>query len=71
MNAGVGAKPDDKYTLPMCGRHHREQHVAGDEREFWKNLGIDPIKITLVLYAVSGDHERGCEIVANARLRIQ
>ena len=62
-NAGVGAKPSDRYTLPMCGRHHRAQH-AGSERKFWQDLELDPIKIALELYLVSGNHEKGCEIIA-------
>jgi len=64
-NAGVGAKPDDKFTLPLCGNHHRAQH-AGSERKFWQALELDPIKIALELYLVSGNHEKGCEIIEKA-----
>ena len=64
-NAGVGAKPDDKYTLPLCGSHHRAQH-HGSERKFWEVLELDPIKYALELYEASGDYEKGCEIVEKA-----
>lgn len=62
---GLGIKPDDKYTVPLCGLHHRDQH-NNNEREWWETLGIDPVKKALALYAVSGDHERGCQIARAA-----
>jgi hypothetical protein len=64
-NAGVGAKPDDFFVVPLSGAEHRKQH-AGNERAYWKRVGIDPILCALALYAVSGDYERGCEVVRNA-----
>jgi hypothetical protein len=33
-HTGAGEKPSDKWTLPLCGRHHREQHAFGDELAF-------------------------------------
>ncbi len=62
---GIAIKPDDKFTLPLCGLHHRDQHL-NNEREWWETHGIDPVKTALALYSVSGDHERGAEI-ARAR----
>ena len=38
---GMGQKPDDKWTLSLCNRHHREQHGM-NELAFWKLYGIDP-----------------------------
>ena len=38
---GMGQKPDDKWTLSLCNRHHREQHGM-NELAFWKQYGIDP-----------------------------
>lgn len=63
VNAGVGAKPHDMFTVPLSGEAHRRQHTVGNERKFWDQVGIDPILYALALYAVSGDHERGCQIV--------
>lgn len=41
---GKGEKPDDKWALPLCGKHHREQHKM-NERAWWESKGIDPIKL--------------------------
>lgn len=66
FNPGVGAKPDDRWTVPLSSTLHREQHSMGEKR-FWESYGIDPIEIAKQLYAVSGDHEQGCKIIAKAR----
>jgi hypothetical protein len=57
---GTGEKPDDKWTLPLCSRHHREQH-ATNERVFWR--GTDPALVALALWAASGNHDIGEHIV--------
>ena len=63
---GFGIKPDDCWTLPLCGKHHRAQH-AGSERIFWTQSLVDPIFLALALYRVSGDHETGEQIIRAAR----
>lgn len=63
---GIGEKPDDVWTLPLAGAAHRDQH-KGNERRFWEFWGLDPVLYALALFAVTGDHERGCAIVAAAR----
>lgn len=60
---GIAIKPDDKFTVPLCGECHRRQH-AMREATFWANENIDPVKKALALYAVSGDHQAGEQIVA-------
>lgn len=65
-NPGVGQKPDDKYALPQCGKHHREQH-SGNERAFWKRYGIDAILTALAIYSVSGDAQEAELIMKFAR----
>jgi hypothetical protein len=58
---GIAIKPDDKFVLPLCGKHHRKQHEM-NEWQFWlqeKAGQVDPVKVALALYAVSGDHELG------------
>lgn len=64
---GLGIRPDDAFTVPLCGNHHRQQHEVG-ERDWWRANGIDPIFIALALYRVSGDHETGEQIVQCATL---
>jgi hypothetical protein len=55
-------RPSDVYLIPLCGRHHREQHSMS-EYEFWSGLGVDPIKIALKLFDCSGDAEEGERII--------
>jgi len=59
----LGKKPSDAFTMPLCGRHHREQH-GGNERMFWKARRYDPILVSLALYAVSGDLQTGEKILS-------
>jgi hypothetical protein len=63
---GMGEKPDDLWVLPLSGEMHRKQHTMS-EYEFWYHAGIDPVLYALALFSVSGDHERGCAIVAAAQ----
>lgn len=58
---GIAIKPDDRFTVPLCGKHHMDQHSMS-EREWWHGRG-DPVKIALALYSVSGDHAAGEQIV--------
>ncbi len=61
-------KPDDKYTVPLCCQHHREQHdCEHGERWWWYFHEIDPIKVALALFAVTGDSARGELIVSSCR----
>lgn len=69
-NPGVGMKPDDKYTLPLCTGCHRTnpeaQHEVG-EVKFWAALGIDPLVVCTRLYEVSPDVSRMREIIREAK----
>lgn len=47
---GKSEKPSDKWTVPLCNKHHREQH-EGQELAFWKKYGIDPFMLALTLKA--------------------
>lgn len=60
--AGMQAKPHDRWTLPLCGRCHREQH-EGDEAAFWAFRGYNPWVLAMTLHAVSGDHAMACEVI--------
>ena len=59
---GKGEKPDDKWAVPLCGKHHREQHGTG-ERIFWAGYDIEPIILALALFCVSGDYASGVQII--------
>ena len=59
--AGLGQKPHDMFTVPLCNKHHREQHNFG-EQKWWELRAIDPVKTALALYAETGNYERGARI---------
>lgn len=65
LNSGLGQKPHDYFTVPMCGKHHRRQHLQ-NEQNWWAAHNIDPVKVALMLFAVSGDHQEGERIVRAA-----
>jgi len=53
-NTGGSEKPSDIWTLPLCGDHHREQHIV-NEMDFWKSYEVEPFVLALSLFACSGD----------------
>ena len=61
-----GRKPDDCYTVPMTTEEHHQQHSM-NEREFWRQMGIDPIQVALALFDVSGDVPAGKKIIQKFR----
>ena len=67
---GIGIKPDDKYSLPLCHGCHvanpTAQHNVG-EIPFWGALGLDPLVICERLYAVSPDIEAMRDVIFKAR----
>src|SRR6516225_11808582 len=46
----LGRKASDEFAVPLCRGHHRELHRARDERAWWKQAGIDPIKVARGLW---------------------
>lgn len=56
-NPGVGAKPHDRYTVPLCDKHHKIQHGMG-EAKFWQSIKINAIALSAALHAASGDEEK-------------
>jgi ERF superfamily protein len=46
----LGRKVSDEFVAPLCRIHHRAVHRAGDERMWWKELGIDPIRVARRLW---------------------
>lgn len=67
FNPGVGAKPDDFWVTPLCAGHHVDfpdaQHAIG-EPAFWEIHQIDPFKLALSLWEVSGDLEAAQSIIS-------
>ena len=38
-------KVSDEFAVPLCRGHHRAAHRSRDERAWWRQMGIDPIKV--------------------------
>jgi len=66
---GKSEKTDDRWAVPLCREQHDRQHHMGDERAYWRSVGIDPLKVALALYAVTGDNDQAEIIIRNARTR--
>ena len=49
----LGRKSSDEFAVPLCRIHHRELHRTGDERKWWGNVGIDPLKAARALWATT------------------
>jgi hypothetical protein len=63
LSSNIGMKADDRFAVPLCRRHHDEQH-SGGERTFWRKYHLDPVLIALALYSITGDGEAGDDLVA-------
>src|SRR5262249_1512743 len=46
----LGRKVSDEFAVPLCRGHHRAVHRARDEPAWWKQAGIDPIKVARRLW---------------------
>jgi hypothetical protein len=46
----LGRKASDEFAVPLCRSHHRAVHRAGDEKSWWKQAGIDPVKVARKLW---------------------
>lgn len=63
VNPGVGQKPHDFFTLPLCHQHHMNEQHTMSERKFWQTYAIDPVLASLALYSVSGDVNEAMKII--------
>jgi hypothetical protein len=46
----LGRKASDEFVVPLCRTHHGEVHRAGNEAEWWKRYGLDPIPVASALW---------------------
>lgn len=57
---GMGERPDDRWSVPLCARCHRldddAQHARG-ERDWWSSRGIDPIAVAARLFGCQTHEE--------------
>jgi hypothetical protein len=64
----LGRKVSDEFAVPLCRGHHRAVHRSGDERAWWQQAGIDPIKIARRLWkATRGIGQRRSQRLGLAR----
>lgn len=68
---GMGQKPDDKWTVPLCADCHRNgsekrkaQHQM-NERKFWEQEGIDPLEVAIELFACDNHVTRMQDMVSD------
>jgi hypothetical protein len=46
----LGRKVSDEFAVPLCRTHHRAVHRVGHEPDWWKSVGIDPVKVARGLW---------------------
>jgi hypothetical protein len=46
----LGRKASDEFAVPLCRTHHRAAHRTGNEAAWWKEAGIDPVKVARKLW---------------------
>jgi hypothetical protein len=64
----LGRKVSDEFAVPLCRGHHRAVHRSRDERAWWRQTGIDPIKVARRLWkATRGMGQQQSERTASAR----
>lgn len=67
----LGRKVSDEFTVPLCRDHHHELHRHGNERAFWANLKLAPLKVAKDLWltgpAPSAPGRNNAPITADAR----
>jgi hypothetical protein len=49
----LGRKNSDEFTVPLCRMHHSQNHRVGDEAEWWRATGIDPLQVANRLWSIS------------------
>lgn len=57
QEGGIGMKPGDNWSIPLCSVHHRHQHMIG-EHAFEKLYKIDMKKIAAELWRISPHGQR-------------
>jgi hypothetical protein len=49
----MGRKNSDEFTVPLCRMHHSQNHRVGNEAEWWRSSGIDPLPVANRLWGIS------------------
>jgi len=59
-------KPDDWWVVPMTREEHTRQHSM-NEQDFWKEQGLDPHEVAIMLYAMTEEHQRAVDYIESLR----
>jgi hypothetical protein len=46
----MARRVSDEFAVPLCRTHHRAVHRHGDEIDWWRSAGIDPVAIAQRLW---------------------
>ena len=49
----LARKSSDEFAVPLCRAHHRAVHRVGDEKAWWQQAGVDPIKVARKLWKLT------------------
>jgi hypothetical protein len=49
----LGRKASDEFAVPLCRAHHRAVHRTGDEKAWWQQAGVDPLKVARKLWKLT------------------
>ena len=49
----MGRKVSDEFTVPLCREHHQDLHRQGNERAWWANINVMPLKVARSLWDVT------------------
>ena len=58
----MARKVSDEFTVPLCNIHHFELHQFGDEKNWWKEMGIDPLLVARKLWLERRKGKMKCAI---------
>lgn len=66
LGRGKGTKESDRWAVPLSPDEHRKQHT-GDEREYWRSVGIDPCIVAALLYAAYPSREKALLVLSHVK----
>jgi hypothetical protein len=68
-DGGTAKKPDDKWLLPICDTHHKEQHRIGEDA-FYGGDSYQAKKLCEMLYLFQGQLYHTLQLIAEFRWRV-
>ena len=61
---GMGTKSDDRFCLPICPRCHGEAHRYGNDKEYFKQRGLEhPEELALAFWRNSGNFKACYDLI--------